>query len=80
MSKKEEMSAHLAAWKESGLTQKAYCELHSIKVPTFSYWVTKFRGKKNIDLPAQFIPFSLSNPVEQKITVEYPNGVKVNTS
>ena len=80
MSKKEEMSAHLEAWKESGLTQKGYCELHAIKVPTFSYWVTKFRDKKNEGSPAQFIPISPTNPVNQKITVEYPNGVKVHLS
>ncbi|QJD09426.1 hypothetical protein MY04_06570 [Flammeovirga sp. MY04] len=37
MSKKAEMYAHIASWKTSGLQQKAYCPLHSIKLSTFHY-------------------------------------------
>lgn len=78
--RKEEMYAHLEAFQNSGLTQKAYCELHSIKAATFSYWVTKKRQEENEYDQARFIPISPTKTVAQKITIEYPNGVKVHLS
>ncbi|WP_044208259.1 hypothetical protein [Flammeovirga sp. OC4] len=78
--RKEEMYTHLEAFQNSGLTQKAYCELHSIKVTTFSYWITKKRQEENEDDQAHFIPVRFSKTVAQKITIEYPNGVKVHLS
>lgn len=33
--------AHINNWKNSGLTQSAYCKQHKLKPSTFSYWVKK---------------------------------------
>ena len=29
---------HIAAWQQSGLTQKAYCEHQELRYSTFGYW------------------------------------------
>ncbi|WP_419605831.1 IS66 family insertion sequence element accessory protein TnpA [Thiolapillus sp.] len=34
---------HIAAWQQSGLTQKAYCEHQELRYSTFGYWVRKLR-------------------------------------
>ncbi|WP_419628885.1 IS66 family insertion sequence element accessory protein TnpA, partial [Thiolapillus sp.] len=31
--------SHIAAWQQSGLTQKAYCEQQELRYSTFGYWV-----------------------------------------
>ncbi|MDR2221106.1 MAG: hypothetical protein LBE34_00025 [Flavobacteriaceae bacterium] len=43
MSKREIMYSHVEDWKASGLTQSRYCESVGIKLPTFSYWVVKYK-------------------------------------
>lgn len=35
---KAEQQKHLQQWRESGLSQKAYCKLHQIASSTFAYW------------------------------------------
>ena len=35
--------SHIAAWQQSGLTQKAYCEQQELRYSTFGYWVHKLR-------------------------------------
>jgi len=37
----EEWAAHLAAWKKSGTTQRAYCAEHGLREFAFSYWKRK---------------------------------------
>jgi len=29
---------HLSGWRQSDLSQKAYCEKHNLKFATFGYW------------------------------------------
>lgn len=35
---------HVRAWRESGLTQRAYCETHGLKLSTLGYWSRRERG------------------------------------
>ncbi|ANQ52576.1 IS66 family insertion sequence element accessory protein TnpB [Flammeovirga sp. MY04] len=83
MSKKAEMYTHIASWKTSGLQQKAYCQLHSIKLSTFHYWVVKQRKENTNPAMGSFIPVKVPKKVEQTVktvTLEYPNGVKLHLS
>ena len=41
-------------WKESGLSQKAFCREHKLKASTFSWWVRKLGS--STDLPAAMTP------------------------
>lgn len=34
----------IARWQESGLTRKAFCAQHGVKLATFQYWVGKYRN------------------------------------
>lgn len=43
---------HLAAWKRSGLTQRAYCQQESIAYGTFKSWGNQLRSASK---PLQFV-------------------------
>jgi predicted DNA-binding protein (UPF0251 family) len=45
MKKAEQMHLTVQHWKESGLTQKAYCEKIGIKRTTFANWVNRSKEK-----------------------------------
>ena len=64
-------------WKESGLTQKVFCEKIGIKRTTFANWV-----KRSKETPrANFVAITPSiKPVAESIEVIYPNGVRLKTS
>ena len=38
---REYWSGHVAGWRRSGLSQKAYCEQHGLVRGTLSYWVSR---------------------------------------
>ena len=42
---------HVVAWKDSGLTQSAYCRVHGLATQTLSAWV--YRTKKASKEPAK---------------------------
>lgn len=76
MDKKEHMLAQVEAWRESGLTQRSYCEQAGIKPATFSYWIQKSKNQQE-DLIG-FIEIKRSTAIlENKYEVIYPNGVSV---
>jgi len=43
---------HLAAWKRSGLTQRAYCQQESIAYGSFKSWGNQLRSESK---PLQFV-------------------------
>jgi len=54
------MFAHVQAWQQSGLTQKAYCRQHHIAPHLFSYWLKRYRlleGQQK-----GFVPVTISSP------------------
>lgn len=61
-------------WRESGLSQKAFCHQSGIKLGTFAYWVAKSKEEKKHG----FIPL-VSERSNRSVEYEviYPNGVKV---
>ena len=84
--KKEAWAIHLQAHRESGLSQQAYCDNHSLSPPQFWYWKRKLEGnenKKNKQPPAStkagFVPVNVINtapsPSVQNLTVALPNGI-----
>ena len=76
MDKTEYMLAQVEAWRESGLTQRSYCDQAGIKPATFSYWVRKSKNQQE-DLIG-FIEIKRSSAIsENKYEVIYPNGVAV---
>src|SRR4051812_11714429 len=68
----QQMFLMIASWQESGLTQKVYCEQHSIRYHVFHYWYKKYRDTQLSDKKAGFIPLQLksySSAAETPFTV-----------
>ena len=76
---------HVQAWKQSKLSQKAYCEQHNLKTHQLSYWYRKFEqgSQQKVSEPqSNFIPVTLSE-VKAKtaddlaigLTLQLPNGI-----
>jgi len=73
--------AHLIAWRNSGLSQAAYCHQQGLSLPCFGYW----RGKLRESLPLPPPPTKALLPVvvseiatsSKYIEVELPNGLQV---
>lgn len=76
MTKTEKMFALVDQWKESGKTQKAFCEEINLKVGTFAYWVAK---KKRSDQASAggFALVDVAGQTNGRMEIQYPNGVKV---
>src|SRR6476660_6272784 len=65
---REQMYAHIEQWKQSGLSQKVYCEQQAVKYHVFHYWYKLYRDQRQAvqepepKSPAAFIPLTLSSP------------------
>jgi hypothetical protein len=64
---REQMYAHIEQWKQSGLSQKRYCEQQAVKYHVFHYWYKLYRDQHQQAVqepestsPAAFIPLMLS--------------------
>jgi len=70
MDKKEYMFSQVEAWKQSGLTQRSYCDQVGIKVPTFNYWVQKsgYFGLMVPPFSVQMMPLLKTLQLLDKIT------------
>ena len=69
---------HVAAWRASNLTQKAYCQAHNLRYASFGYWVRKLREQSQ-DQSKQgsgFIPVTLSHTAEG-LVLALPNGLEI---
>jgi len=76
MRKAEEMFALVKEWKQSGQSQKVFCQEHEIKQGTFAYWLRKKKQHEASTggfLPVRVRPDSERKPVE----LIFPNGVRL---
>ena len=75
--KRSEQEAHVQQWKESGLTQKSYCEKLGVKRTTFANWASRNKEKPKTG----FIAISPVVAADLNgIELIYPNGVHLKTS
>jgi hypothetical protein len=86
----EEMFGHIEAWKNSGQSQKNYCEQVGLAYSTFQYWAKKYREESSeteiTDMPG-FIPVEVRpdpemDPTEftNQLHFLFPNGIQVKCS
>ena len=62
--KRKIWSERIASWKESGISQRAYCEQHQLVLGTFCYWRSRLKEQKSgghADKP-RFLPVMLTQP------------------
>ncbi len=75
MDQRARMKAEVARWRQSGLSQKEFCQQLGMKVGTFAYWVTR---SNKIEKEKGFIPILPGQGViASEIEVSYPNGVRI---
>jgi DNA-binding XRE family transcriptional regulator len=75
--KRAEQLHHVQQWKESGLTQRTYCEKIGVKRTTFANWVARSREETTNGFLA-IAP--LVEPISESIEIIYPNGVRLKTT
>jgi hypothetical protein len=77
----DKMSALISSWKQSGLSQKAYCEQNQIRYHVFHYWYKRYRDEQLNSSEPTFIPLnvkpSLSDATCANIEVVLADGKRV---
>ena len=82
---KSQWADHLRAQKSSGLSQKSYCDEHSLKHHQFWYWRSKLEGgsrqkpkAQNKTTPSKFVPVKASVSIPSHgLMVTLSNGMIV---
>jgi len=76
--KRSSMSALVAKWEASGLTQTAFCRQESIHLHTFNYWKVKLSKEQEPEEPTGFVPLDfIKSPAQGHIEVFYPDGTRL---
>ncbi len=73
---------HLTGWRDSGLSQAAYCREHDLSPKCFAYWRRTLGptqgGASATTLPAVVPIVVAENPTaDDRIEVRLPNGLQV---
>jgi uncharacterized protein YodC (DUF2158 family) len=77
----EDMLKMIDSWKQSGLSQKAYCEQHNVRYYVFHYWYKRFRDQQDAFEEASFVPLNVNPstfPVcNSAIEILLPDGKRI---
>ena len=77
----EQMFGLISSWKQSNLSQKAWCEQNQIRYHVFHYWYKRYRNKQSGSPEASFIPLtvkpSFSNATCANIEVVLADGKRI---
>ena len=77
----ERMFAIIASWKQSGLSQKVWCEQNQIRYHVFHYSYKRYRDEQSENSRPAFIPLnvkpSLSDISCANIEVVLPGGKRI---
>jgi transposase-like protein len=73
---------HLTGWRDSGLSQAAYCRQHGLSLKCFAYWRRTLGSTQGVasatTLPAVVPIVVAENPTaDDRIEVRLPNGLQV---
>jgi len=77
MEQREEMLRLVAAYEQSGQSQKGFCASAGLNLSRFGYWVRKARKER--EPAAGFVKVDTTPPLQPTIGLElvYPNGIKL---
>jgi hypothetical protein len=76
----EQMFALIGGWKQSGLSQKAWCEQNQVRYHVFHYWYKRYRNKQSGSAEASFIPLDVRSSLSDtssNIEVILPDGKRI---
>lgn len=80
--KSEFWKPHVVGWRDSGLSQAAYCRQHGLDLKRFAYWRRTLGPERaGAALPA-LVPIVVSDaPIaDDRVEVRLPNGLQVRLS
>lgn len=63
---------HIIAWQSSHLSQRGYCDQHSLKFSTFVYWRGRYKRQRKL------LPLAMPAHAQQdRIRIDLPYGVRL---
>jgi hypothetical protein len=71
---KPNWQAHYESWRESGLSQKAYCEQAGLKYAQFVSTLAYYRKRDRMQLPQKLIPVNIVHPAPAMIVLRHRAG------
>ena len=77
---RQQMFEFIEQWKQSGLSQNAFCERHSIRFHKFYYWYKCYRGVNDIsdENNRGFAKLKIEKAsVEPSVEIHFPGGIRV---
>ena len=74
MATKEQWQGHYEAWRESGLTQKAYCANAGLNYDPFVSTLAYYRKRDRMQLVQKLIPVNVVQPVADVIILRHRSG------
>jgi hypothetical protein len=77
----EDMFSKITSWKQSGLSQKAYCEQNNIRYYVFHYWYKRYRDQRDAVLDPTFVPLTVKLPTfpvsNSAVEILLPDGKRI---
>lgn len=77
---RQQMFELIEHWKQSGISQNAFCEQQSIRFHKFYYWYKCYRKENDIsdENNQGFVKLKIENPsVASSVEIHFPGGVRV---
>ena len=72
------MMSVIHEWKQSGQSQKSFCQSRNIAHSKFYYWLKKLRDQPASDSQTDFIAVRIrQNKGIGDLDIQYPNGVTI---
>lgn len=73
---RQQMFSVIAAWSQSGQSQKAFCAEQNITYHRFQYWHKRYKDqhKTRVGADPAFIPLSVFTTVPAAAELVYPDG------
>ncbi|HET7116809.1 MAG TPA: hypothetical protein VFI29_09980 [Hanamia sp.] len=77
---RQQMFEMVERWKQSGLSQKAFCEQQSIRFHKFYYWFKCYRRQHDmVDNNSEgFVKLKIEKPsIASSVEIYFPGGIRV---
>lgn len=79
--KREQWSARVAQWRDSGLSQTAYCREHGLSVSSFGYWRRRLHAAAGEGVGRVLPIVVAASPADAaSLRVQLPGGVWLHLS
>lgn len=71
----QQMFSLIEQWKQSGLTQKAYCEQSGLSYHMFHYWYKRYRDKNTSEGATSFVKLQVQpSAIQPHVELLLPDG------